>query len=326
MDDYDITAPAASGRAVVEAVWTGRGAVGEGSGGRDLARPLPPSVNYHLWAPCNMRCRFCFAPFQDVVAEVLPRGHLPREHSLRLAALLGSRFDKVTFAGGEPTLCPWLAELATASKGAGATTMLVTNGSRLSRTLPALAGVMDWVTLSIDSAVETTMVTLGRAVQGKATLPAARYRELAEEIRAAGMRVKVNTVVNALNAAEDLSPLMRALRPERWKLLRVLPVRGQNSGRVEPLLVSDAQFAAFVERHRPLAHEGIEVVPEDNDEMRGSYAMVDPAGRFFDNAAGGHRYTRPILDAGIDAAWGQVAFSMDRFERRGGRYDWRGAV
>src|SRR4051812_35569138 len=61
--------------------------------------PLPPSVNYHLWAPCNMRCRFCFAPFQDVVA-VLPAGHLAREDSLRLVHTLAGRFEKITFAGG----------------------------------------------------------------------------------------------------------------------------------------------------------------------------------------------------------------------------------
>lgn len=29
-----------------------------------------PSVNYHIWEPCNMRCRFCFATFQDVKAEL----------------------------------------------------------------------------------------------------------------------------------------------------------------------------------------------------------------------------------------------------------------
>ena len=32
----------------------------------------PPSVNFHLWEPCNMRCRFCFATFQDVKQTVLP--------------------------------------------------------------------------------------------------------------------------------------------------------------------------------------------------------------------------------------------------------------
>ena len=36
-----------------------------------------PSVNFHLWKSCNMKCRFCFATFQDVGRDVLPKGHLP---------------------------------------------------------------------------------------------------------------------------------------------------------------------------------------------------------------------------------------------------------
>ncbi|HET7462266.1 MAG TPA: viperin family antiviral radical SAM protein [Longimicrobium sp.] len=290
----------------------------------DSRPPLPPSVNYHLWAPCNMRCRFCFAPFQDVVSQVLPRGHLPLGEALRLVRLLARRFEKVSFAGGEPTLCPWLPELVAAAKAEGATTMLVTNGSRLAQSIGRLQPALDWVTLSIDSASTHTLLTLGRAVQGKTALAPEQYIELATLVRRAGMRLKVNTVVTSLNWSEDLAPLIQSLHPERWKLLRVLPVEGQNSGSVEPLLCTDGQFAAFVQRHSVLTAEGIETVPEDNDDMRGSYAMVDPAGRFFDNASGGHRYTAPILREGIDEAWAQATFFMDRFDARGGRYEWGG--
>lgn len=282
---------------------------------------LPSSVNYHLWAPCNMRCRFCFAPFHDVVAEVLPQGHLPREASVRLVRTLAARFRKISFAGGEPTLCPWLPELIEAAREEGATTMLVTNGSRLAPTLERVAGMLDWVALSIDSASEHMLVSLGRAVQGRKALPARTYLELADQVRQAGARVKVNTVVTSLNAGEDLSGFILAMRPERWKVLRVLPVEGQNSGRVEPLLCSDEDFAGFVARHRHLEYAGVAVVPEDNDDMRGSYAMVDPAGRFFDNASGGHSYSRAILEVGLDAAWSETTFSMERFVRRGGEYD-----
>jgi radical S-adenosyl methionine domain-containing protein 2 len=285
---------------------------------------LPPSVNFHLWAPCNMRCRFCFAPFQDVVADVLPAGHLPREESLRLVKLLAARFQKVSFAGGEPTLCPWLPELVRTAKEQGAVTMLVTNGSRLPAVIDRLEGALDWVALSIDSASERTLVSLGRAVQGRRALSPERYAEIAEMVRGAGMRLKVNTVVTSLNAGEDMSELISVLRPERWKLLQVLPVEGQNSGRVEPLLCAAADFSGFVARHEHLEAEGIAVVPEENEDMRGSYAMVDPAGRFFDNASGGHRYSGAILREGLDTAWSQVHFSMGRFLGRGGEYDWGG--
>jgi radical S-adenosyl methionine domain-containing protein 2 len=92
-----------------------------------------PAVNYHLWEPCNMRCKFCFATFQDVKRTVLPKGHLSRHKSLDLISRLAEfGFEKKTFVGGEPTLCPWLGELIVKAKAMGMVTMLVTNGSNLS--------------------------------------------------------------------------------------------------------------------------------------------------------------------------------------------------
>lgn len=282
---------------------------------------MPPSVNYHLWQPCNMRCTYCFATFHDVVADVLPKGHLPREEALRVVEILAERFAKVTFAGGEPMLCPWLPELIRAAKQRGATTMLVTNGTKLTRPwIAELAGELDWITLSIDSASAETHRRLGRAVNGKA-ITAADYAVTAACAQLAGMRLKVNTVVTSLNVGEDMSSLIAALRPERWKILQVLPIEGQNDGKVEPLLCTPGDFEAFVERHRGLEAKNITLVPEDNYAIRGTYAMVDPAGRFFDDAAGRHRYSDPILRVGLDQAFGQVAFSMDGFLRRGGSYD-----
>lgn len=283
---------------------------------------LPPSVNFHLWEPCNMRCHFCFATFQDVRATVLPRGHLPRAQALEVTRLLAQRFDKLTFVGGEPTLCPWLLELMQETKAAGRTTMLVTNGSLLTpERLHVMRGALDWLTLSIDSAQEATHVSSGRAVKGRA-LPVEHYIALADAARACGMRLKVNTVVTTLNVEEDMRALMLRLRPERWKIFQVLPIAGQNDG-VEPLLVSHQAFAAFVARHSGLESFGVQRVPEDNSAMTGSYAMIDPAGRFFDNVTGRFRYSAPILEVGIDHAWSQLPFDFDRFSARGGVYNWK---
>lgn len=187
--------------------------------------------------------------------------------------------------------------------------------------MPLLSEHLDWVTLSIDSASSLTLLELGRAVQGTRVIPADRYLELGQAVRGAGMRLKLNTVVTSANVAEDMSGFVATLAPERWKIMRVLPVQGQNSGKVEPFLCSADEFEAFVQRHYHLETDGIRIVPEDNDDMRGSYAMVDPAGRFYDNVSGGYRYTRPILEVGVDAAWSQVAFYMDRFVARGGVYN-----
>lgn len=92
-----------------------------------------PSVNYHLWKPCNMKCGFCFATFQDIDPHFLPKGHLGREDSLIVVEQLArAGFQKINFAGGEPTLCPWLPDLVTRTKEFGLSTAMVTNGSLLS--------------------------------------------------------------------------------------------------------------------------------------------------------------------------------------------------
>jgi len=271
-----------------------------------------------------MRCRFCFATFDDTRGR-LPKGHLPEDEAIALVERMGAAgFRKITFAGGEPTQCPWLERLVRTARRAGMTTMVVTNGSLLDR-LPWVfdpQGPLDWVTLSIDSARPETHVALGRTLGGNA-LDNAHYLALAQRLRDAGVRLKLNTVVTALNAAEDMSALVQGLQPERWKILRMLPVQGQNDEAAESLHVDHDDFGAFVDRHRHLhEHHGVRLVPEDHEDIRGTYAMVDPAGRFFDNTEGGHSYSRPILDVGIDAAWQEVHFRPQGFADRSGRYAW----
>ena len=200
--------------------------------------------------------------------------------------------------------------------------MIVTNGTRIDDAwLAEVDGALDWVTLSVDSPRAATHVELGRAVGGVALLPTA-YEAMADAVRRRGLRLKVNTVVSALNVHEDFSAHIRRLRPERWKVFQVLPVGGQNDGSVEPLLLPAGAFAGFVARHAHLAADGIVVVPEDNDAMTGTYAMVGPNGCFYDNVTGRHRYSRPILAAGLDAAWADVGFDPEGFDARGGLYAW----
>ena len=67
---------------------------------------------------------------------------------------------------------------------------------------------------------------------------------------------------------------------------------------------------------------GIVLVPESNDLMTGSYVMVDPAGRFFDNVAGGHSYSRPIIEVGVEQALKDVSVDVEKFLSRNGLYDW----
>ena len=281
-----------------------------------------PTVNYHLWKQCNMRCRFCFAVFDDL-ASVTPNPNLGKDDAIRLvSALCEYGFRKVNFAGGEPTLCKWLPDLIHRAKSHGIVTSMVTNGSRIDGAwLDNLNGDLDMVALSIDSIDAGAQQAIGRVVNGKPPMTADDYRGIADEIKRRGIRLKVNTVVNRANHGEDLREFILSLGPERWKIFQALPVQGQNDERIGGLAVSDGQFREYVERNRAVEKHGIKVVPENNELMTGSYVMVDPLGRFFDNTKGEHTYSRPILEVGIDNALGEVEIYPERFAERGGRYD-----
>jgi len=115
------------------------------------------------------------------------------------------------------------------------------------------------------------------------------------------------------------SPFIRNLNPERWKIFQVLPILGENDEHIEELMITKNQFNNYVNRHKSaLSDTDICVIPEDNQSMTGSYAMVDPLGRFFDNVDGRERYSRPILEVGIAQAWSEIRFYKDRFIERGG--------
>lgn len=282
-----------------------------------------PAVNFHLWEPCNMRCKFCFATFQDVKHSILPKGHLPREQAIEVIHHLADiGFEKITFAGGEATLCPWLPELIATAKSSGMTTMLVTNGSKLNeRFLEINQQNLDWITLSIDSLNEDTNISTGRAISGRTPLTKEKYYELVARIKEYGYGLKINSVVNAKNYQEDMTEFIQHVRPKRWKIFQVLPIQGQNDLNIDEFRISNDQFNQFLNNHKGLEDFTI-VIPESNDQMTGTYAMVDPAGRFFDNTNGKHSYSRPILEIGARLAIQQVRYDFGKFVQRQGIYDW----
>lgn len=115
---------------------------------------------------------------------------------------------------------------------------------------------------------------------------------------------------------------MRALSPERWKILQAAPVAGQNDALIATLSPERAVFDAYFHRHQAaLAGAGIRIVAEPVEMIRGSYIMVDPQGRFFDSTSGSHHYSQPILDVGMGAAFAEVDFDSTKFYTRAGDAD-----
>lgn len=279
---------------------------------------VPVTLNLHLTELCNYRCRFCWATFRDVPGSLKRDGWIDLIGHVAANRRLFEKFeiDKITFAGGEPTLLRFLPDLIRAAKEAGFTTCVVTNSTGLNDRFLAAAGRwMDWVTFSIESASEATNAAMGRG--------AGRHIEsvVAAVARLRGypnIRIRVNSVVTAANHAEDLSSVIGRISPARWKVLQGTRIAGQNDGAGSLLDVTKEQFDAFLERHRHL-----NPVVEDTGSILGSYLMVDPLGRAFGNATGTHVYGEPILSVGIEGSVAQIGWVPERFLARGGVWDWR---
>ncbi len=291
---------------------------------------LPEAVNYHLNKNCNFRCKGCYATFDEdpsVRGVMLPQKQMFSIVEAIAAAPLppGKMARKLTFAGGEPTLCPWLPDLIAHAKACGLVTMVVTNGSRCTLDyLRRVAPVLDWLTVSIDSTDAETNRAIGRHDAKGQPLSAEAYSQILAEAAMLRLRTKINTVVNRINHREDMSGFIADSGIDRWKVLQVMAVEGQNDAHMDLLSVTRAEFDAYVARHHRVAEARIRVVPEPVASIRGSYAMIDPHGRFFDSSAGYHTYSTPILDSGVIPAFAQVSFDRMAFEQRGGSYDFTG--
>ncbi len=283
-----------------------------------------PSLNFHLYEPCNMRCKFCFATFQDVKKSILPKGHLPFAEAEKIIHLIGESalFQKINFAGGEPTLHPHLPTLIQIAKSYGLTTSIVTNGTKLTTDFLAKnKNYLDWIALSIDSLDNDTNLKIGRAITGKTVLSEKEYKNIIANIQRFDYKLKINTVVNAFNYQENFTKLITETKPNRWKVLQVLEIEGENEHEVKPFLISTQQFESFVQIHRHL--ENItNIAPESNEQIKGSYIMINPAGQFFENIDGKYNISKPIHEVGVHSALSEIRTDFEKFVERKGIYAW----
>ena len=268
------------------------------------------SVNWHLWPRCLNNCKFCFGTFKDIQSV------LSKEQALKIPSILKSvGTEKLSLTGGEPLLCPHLGDLLVEAKRCELTTMLITNGSLLTKSfIDKYHSYIDWIALSVDSADEITQFMLGRGTGNHIQ----KIKEIVKDVHRAGINLKINTVVTKMNWEEDMSELILELNPKRWKVLQVLPIKGQNDDYIDSLKIANVEFESFVRKH---AH--LNPICERNEDMRGSYLMLDALGRFFQNTKGYLEYSSSILDVCPLKALEQVGWNQDKFISRGGLYNWK---
>jgi radical S-adenosyl methionine domain-containing protein 2 len=276
-------------------------------------------INWHITEVCNYSCQYCYAKWEKQGMELIhdnekTKGLLEQIqiHFNKLISDDGVVFDslRLNLAGGEPLLYPGkVLRTIKLAHQMGFNISIITNGSRLdSRLMKELAPYLAVLGLSLDSLSKKLNHEIGRADRHSHVIEIGKLIDNLEIGRQVNpnLKLKINTVVNALNWREDMNPTMFHFSPDRWKILRMLP------SVTDKLAVTDNEFKAFVQRHRSL--EKI-IVVEDNTDMTESYIMIDPHGRFFQNAEGrkGYQYSQSIFEVGVAAAFSQIEWSFDKF-------------
>lgn len=268
------------------------------------------TVSFHIVKPCNMKCKFCYATFDDMHIQQMKK----EDAFIAIEKLISAGVQKITFAGGEPMLYRHIDDCILFAKSLGATTSIVTNGSLLTSSwLLKMKSHLDWIGISIDSLKPETNALIGRTTKSSPL-----YYRLCSSINNIGYKLKINTVVNKYNHLEDLNYFLNEVQPSRWKVFQTLKVDGQNDKQFADIKCTQKQFNSFIERHS----EQTSMVAENNDAMTGSYLLIDPQGRLFENSKGKHTYSDSIINNDFDKCLSQISLDRKMFEKRGGIYQW----
>jgi radical S-adenosyl methionine domain-containing protein 2 len=274
---------------------------------------IPLSVNWHITKKCNYNCKFCFAKFNDV------NGMLSLDKAIKIPRILSELgCKKINFAGGEPLLYPYLDTLIKESYDCGLKTSIVTNGFYLSEEkIKILAPYLDWLGLSLDSCNEYTQMALGRGNGDHIK----RILEIVEKIKDHNIKLKINTVVTSLNQHDDMRSLIKRIDPDRWKVFQVMKVGGENELSVTPFLITLKEFNYYCQRNDIVLKNGNNTVFETSEDMKGSYIMIDPLGRYFHNITGEVRYMSMEISDYYESTR-SLPFDNYKFILRGGIYEW----
>lgn len=271
------------------------------------------TASFHIVKPCNFSCKYCYATFEDMhVGKQLP----VNDAKMVIVKLQEAGLKKITFAGGEPLLYKGLLEVIEFCKRIGLVTSIITNGSFLDEKFLAQAqGHLDWIGISVDSLNIFSIKKIGRHDRRKAAI---EYYELIENIQRYKYKLKINTVVNKFNVDEDMNNFIEHATPDRWKVFQALRVEGQNDQQFDEIKVTDEEFNGFVIRHAAQPS----IVVENNEAMTGSYLLIDPLGRLFENSEGKHTYSDTLVTNEVDHCLSQITLNRDMFIQRGGIYNW----
>ncbi|MFC1400653.1 MULTISPECIES: radical SAM protein [Streptacidiphilus] len=237
---------------------------------------LPAFVDLRPIGRCNLSCPFCFGPRHEVPS-------MPREDALRVAASLREAgVEGVVISGGEPTLLPYLPDLAAELRRAGPgrpapRVVLSTNGLAPARVLEKVLPHLSWIALPIESSLVSEHRDLRTGVRGHRDRVVTLLRNI--RINFPHVQVKLGTVItklNAIGAPGVLDLLDDDQLPDVWKIYQMSPTN-YGADNQDWLSLPDQEFKEVVARCEQAADSrGVPLRVYWNSARAGSYLFVDP--------------------------------------------------
>ncbi|MCG9753308.1 viperin family antiviral radical SAM protein [Vibrio brasiliensis] len=279
-------------------------------------------INYHITEKCNYDCHYCYAKWEkpnelhrnfDDLKQVLSKLAKYFLSPNPIQQQLNYKSVRLNFAGGEPLLLKQrFIESIDYAIELGFKVSLITNGHLLSEQfITEHSHKLQLLGISYDSSSFEKQQSVGRVTPSGNVLSEKRLKSIFQQVKecSSDTKLKVNTVVNQYNVEDDLSDLIEELQPNKWKVLRVLPVFDSIK------TISEQQFYKYVERHESVAHL---MSVENNDSMTNSYLMLSPDGAFFQNGNNEQGYfkSRPLLTTPVDVALAETEFDSAKFALR----------
>ena len=180
---------------------------------------------------------------------------------------------------------------------------LVCDGRGLDGLLRTYGGHIDRLTLRLDTCEANHTAML----DGSPGRPVDHAIVVASMVKWMGADLHLNTQVTVANCYQDMSEWLMCLAPSVWHLRQRSTLAGtagdesrQTKGHIDCI-----QFRSFVERHRHLETEGIEI--QTGSRYGPPWRLpLDAAGRLFAVCDGRYRVSAPVLDVGVLAAVKQL--------------------
>ena len=224
--------------------------------------------NLHFTDFCNYACKFCYAKKEKKILS-LGQVKIVVDNIADYFSAKSITDGRINIAGGEPTTCAYLQEIIDYINEKKITASIITNGSLLTEAfIKANRNKLSMIGISIDSINEETNLKLGRCQETK-IFDYEKLCKICRCIKQNGIILKINIVVSKMNIDEDITKLIDDVKPDRFKILQMLPTTpfaAQNC-------VTDEEFDAYLEKYR-----GYDIVHEKRKNIKKAYMIVDSMG------------------------------------------------